>query len=60
MASVVERFLSADFAERLAMTTEGPSVAILREYLGGDALAEYQRLAAQFDSGHLAGNERPT
>jgi pimeloyl-ACP methyl ester carboxylesterase len=55
--SVVERFLSADLAERLAMAADDPSAAILREYLGGDALAEYQRLAAQFDSSHLAGNE---
>ena len=59
MPSAVERFLSASFAERLAMVTDGPSAAILREYLGPDALAEYQQLAAEFDGGHLAGTRWP-
>jgi pimeloyl-ACP methyl ester carboxylesterase len=57
MLSVVERFLSAGFVERLAMATNDPSAAVLREYFGADALEDYQRLAAEFDGGHLAGNE---
>jgi pimeloyl-ACP methyl ester carboxylesterase len=55
--SVVERFLSAGFAERLAMVTDDSSAAVVRNYLGADAFAEYQRLAAEFDGGHLAGNQ---
>lgn len=57
MPSVTERFLSAGFAERLAMAADGPSAAILAECLGGDALAEYQQLAARLDSSHLGASE---
>ena len=56
MPSVVEQFLSAKLAERLAMVTDGGSAAELQEYLGAEALVEYQRLAEGFDDVHLAGN----
>ncbi|WIX92585.1 hypothetical protein [Amycolatopsis sp. DG1A-15b] len=57
MPTVIERFLTAGFTERLAMVNDSSSAVVLREYFGADALEEYRRLAVGFDGGHLAGNE---
>ena len=55
MTTPVERFLSASFAERIAMVIDGTTADELRGYLGQDAFAEYRMLAAEFDEQHLAG-----
>ena len=55
MTTPVERFLSAGFADRIAMVIDDTTADGLRGYLGQDAFAEYRRLAAEFDEQHLAG-----
>jgi pimeloyl-ACP methyl ester carboxylesterase len=59
VASVITRFLSASFAERLDIVTDGSSATALQKYYGADVLGEYQRLAANFDGGHLSADEPP-